>query len=86
MHKIRKCGWLFFVVISLIPYQVLPQVWPKYYGQTGRKDYVNEVLQTYDGGYLIMGVFYSDPEQKKTWLIKTDVNGNILWEKIITGK
>jgi hypothetical protein len=65
------------------------QTWPKYYGQTNRYDYVADIVETYDKGYLICG-YYSSPDWLKRWgwLIKTDVNGNIIWEKIIenTGK
>jgi len=65
------------------------QTWPKYYGQANRLEYVVDVVETYDKGYLICG-YYSSPDwlQRWGWLIKTDVNGNIIWEKIIenTGK
>jgi hypothetical protein len=83
------------LIISIITILLLninwlySQTWPKYFGQTNRYDYVADIIETYDKGYLICG-YYSSPDwlQRWGWLIKTDVNGNIIWEKIIenTGK
>jgi hypothetical protein len=39
---------------------------------------------SYDQGYLITGKTSPD-SPKYTWLIKTDINGQILWEKFIGG-
>jgi len=83
---------LFISILSLILLNfnsLYSQTWPKNYGQTNRYDYVADIIETYDKGYLICG-YYSSPDwlQRWGWLIKTDVNGNIIWEKIIenTGK
>lgn len=54
------------------------QTWPKFYGEANRIDRPWDIIETYDKGYLILGNY---PEF--SWLIKTDINGNILWEKII---
>ncbi|MCK9451222.1 MAG: T9SS type A sorting domain-containing protein [Bacteroidales bacterium] len=54
------------------------QTWPKYYGQANRIDRPWDLIETYDKGYLMLGNY---PEF--SWLIKTDINGHILWEKII---
>ncbi len=54
------------------------QTWPKYYGQSNRIDRSKDIIETYDKGYLILGGY-----QAFSWLIKTDINGNILWEIII---
>lgn len=55
-----------------------PETWPKYYGEPNRNDYSRDIMETYDKGYIICGG-YND----FAWLIKTDINGNILWEKIL---
>ncbi len=60
------------------------QVWPKYYGQQNRREYTVDIIETYDNGYLICGYYSSaDYTQRWGWLIKTDVNGEIIWERII---
>jgi len=83
------------LIISIMAFILLnvnsiySQTWPKYYGQTNRFEYVADIIETYDKGYLICGYYFSpDWLQAWGWLIKTDVNGNIIWEKIIenTGK
>ncbi|MBL7113144.1 MAG: T9SS type A sorting domain-containing protein [Bacteroidales bacterium] len=57
------------------------QIWPKIYGgnlSTGGDD----VDETYDQGYLITGNMISSTGLKIMGiLLKTDVNGNMLWEK-----
>ncbi len=64
------------------------QVWPKYYSQNNSYDYSEDIIETYDNGYLLSGNYstYNGMEYKTwSWLIKTDINGNILWDKIIEG-
>lgn len=64
------------------------QTWPKYYSKPNNDCYSDDIIEMYDKGYLICGnyngYFGSDFKQW-SWLIKTDINGNILWEKIIEG-
>ena len=38
----------------------------------------NYVIENYDKGYIILG---NRVDQKYGWIIKTDINGNILWNK-----
>jgi len=57
------------------------QDWPKIYG-----DYINayglDLMESYDKGYIICGSILRDGSHFKFgWLIKTDINGNILWDK-----
>jgi len=55
------------------------QEWIRVYGDetSGVGRYV---IETYDKGYLFLG---SRNSYKYGWLIKTDINGNILWDKRI---
>ena len=54
----------------------------------GRKDDgANAIVQTYDGGYVIVGYTESDwPEsigKRDAWLIKTDEKGLFIWDQIL---
>jgi hypothetical protein len=61
--------------------------WQKTYGGT-LDDRGNDIIQTSDGGYAILGYSFStdgDTSQnaglQDYWLVKIDANGNISWEK-----
>lgn len=69
---------LFTLIFILHGYFSFSQTWPKYYGEPNRNDYSRDIIGTYDKGYIICGG-YND----FAWLIKTDINGNIIWEKIL---
>ncbi len=68
-------------------------LWTKTYGGSGN-DYCTSIQQTLDFGYIITGTMNSEkcypcweinenfePDSAKVWLIKTDLNGDILWTK-----
>ena len=55
--------------------------WNKTYGGNGT-DNAWDVIQTSDGGYALAGETNSyGTERVRAWLVKTDVNGTLLWEK-----
>jgi hypothetical protein len=63
-------------------------VWPKLYSQANLDTYAEVIIESYDLGYLVCGNFntYNGNSFKQwSWLIKTDINGNVLWDKIIEG-
>ena len=59
-------------------------LWTKIYGGPG-EEYGKSLVETSDGGYLLAGnttgSFYKDG----IFIIHTDANGNILWEKVYAG-
>jgi hypothetical protein len=58
--------------------------------QNGESEYINveahAVIETSDGGYLVVGSLkFGDPYQSDVWLVKTDNNGNELWNQTFGG-
>ncbi len=83
MSHINKIIIIFLTLVSLG--SLSAQTWPHIYGETDRHEFSEDVGGAYDNGYKIAGNFLSENlAPKSTWLIKTDINGNILWEKILS--
>jgi hypothetical protein len=59
------------------------QIWPKIYGDNFQA-YVKKVFEDYDKGIVIGGDILANANKfKYAWIIKTDINGNELWDKKI---
>ncbi len=65
--------------------------WQKCLGGSS-SDWVNSVIQTTDGGYLVATVAYSNDGnvsgnhgQSDYWIVKIDENGNLIWQKCFGG-
>jgi hypothetical protein len=60
--------------------------WSKTYGGSG-SDYAECVITTEDGGYALAGGTSSYGQGKEDcWLVKTDSNGNLQWNKTYGGE
>jgi hypothetical protein len=57
--------------------------WQKYYDYSGRADLGNDVVQTFDGGYVIAGSGTNSNSERDILLIKIDYLGNVEWKKLI---
>ncbi len=69
------------IVLLLASISSKAQDWPKVYGNNimalGYK-----IMENYDHGYLICGSIMKDGSTfKYGWIIKTDINGNVLWDR-----
>ena len=61
------------------------KIWDKTFGGI-QKDWGQSVLQTSDGGFIICGATKSyGSGDMDVWLIKTDSNGNKIWDKTFGG-
>jgi hypothetical protein len=78
---------LFIVLLVCISSAQKPDIeWEKTYGGS-QNDKGNAVLNTSDGGYAIVGYTESfGIGEKDVFLIKTDSNGNKLWERTFGGE
>ncbi|HPR59257.1 MAG TPA: hypothetical protein PK915_12905, partial [Bacteroidales bacterium] len=75
------------VCIILIGISVHSQKWENIIGLPGKKAAVMNLLEHYDHGYLITSTLRSGSGANtywEGWLVKTDINGQILWDKVIT--
>ena len=71
--------YIFISIICLSAHYSYGQTWPKIYGD-GFDSNIRGLLETYDGGYIIAGNISTN---RYMWLIKVDINGNIIWDKKI---
>ena len=72
---------ILIVILIVIFIQCYSQSWPKIFG-----DNINalgyEITENYDKGYLICASTLKDASHFQFgWIIKTDMNGNILWDE-----
>lgn len=83
MKKISKYLLTIFLFCS-VQFAHAQNEWIKIYGDD-RHNVVREIIETYDGGYLLGGhtKYTSNQNMKQGLLIKTDINGVVLWEKTI---
>ena len=70
--------YLIFLFITVATFG-FAQRWQHIYGYPGTDEFCNKFAETYDKGYILSSSF----EDGSNWLIKTDINGNILWDKLI---
>lgn len=59
---------------------LLAQKWENTYGSWGY-EVCHDVVETYDGGYLMASF---SPDSEGFWILKTDINGELLWDKKYT--
>jgi hypothetical protein len=61
------------------------KLWDKIFGGID-DDWINSLLQTDDGGYVLVGKTYSfGAGEGDAWIIKLDSEGNKIWDRIFGG-
>jgi hypothetical protein len=84
-----------FILILLLSFSVRAQSvslsWQKCYGGTS-SDYASMIVATSDGGSIKVGEVLSNNGDvignhgdSDTWVVKSDVNGNVLWKRCLGG-
>ncbi|MBL7904514.1 MAG: T9SS type A sorting domain-containing protein [Bacteroidales bacterium] len=58
------------------------QIWEKIIGIQGRQEVFCHLAESYDRGFLILGRLNDYPDSR-SWIVKTDINGNILYDFIL---
>jgi len=61
---------------------IIGQPWEKIYGVPNRYDEFKNISETYDGGFILLGAYDYYPDTRG-WLIKVDINGNMLYDLTI---
>ena len=82
------CVILFVLANSLLCSSVCASspLWSRTYGTRGG-EIAYSVIETSDGGYTIAGgTVFIDTEGKDFWLVKTDAEGNMQWNRTYSGE
>ena len=74
---------LFFALILLFPYLAISQSWPNIFIAPGEYSTGKAAYETYDNGIILLSENLGNGIRRSGWLIKTDINGNVLWERLI---
>lgn len=86
---------LSLILISLVPGNAQPVMeWSRSFGGSA-DDIGMDIQQTFDGGFVMISTSDSndgdlidignDPNFRNIWLVKTSIEGDILWQKLIGG-
>jgi len=73
-------GFIGFFCLILSFCSLAQEPWIRIYGN-GSVPYGRYLIETYDHGYIFMA---SKNNDSKAWILKTDINGYILWSKTIS--
>ncbi len=72
--------YFFISILILLHNYSFSQKWEHIYGYPNTSESFKDIIEFYDKGYLISGSY---EQEHGNWLIKTDINGTMLWEKIL---
>ena len=74
---------VFFTWVILLTINSMAQTWPRIFG-VSEMAWGYDIIETYDKGYIVLSQVdpgWGGTTKMQAWLIKTDINGNTLWEK-----
>jgi hypothetical protein len=74
------------IILSLLLFTtalLFSQKWVNTIGVPNLNEESRRVLEHYDKGFIITSSFTGGYYNNHGWIIKTDINGNVLWDKVI---
>ena len=74
---------LLIIVTAFISLTSFSQKWEHTIGVPYLDEESRRLIEHYDKGYLITGSYTGGYDDHHGWLIKTDINGEVLWDKSI---
>jgi len=74
---------LFTTLSLLLIFATFAQKWEQTYGSSSIDEEAKQLVEHYDKGYLIAGNYIPESSEQHGWLLKTTINGELLWSKII---
>ncbi|MCD4698168.1 MAG: hypothetical protein K8S16_18235, partial [Bacteroidales bacterium] len=78
MKKLFLISIAFLTILS-----TFAQKWEMIFGEPNQNESSNRLIEHYDKGYVITGSITDGYNDSHGWIIKTDINGNELWNKVI---
>ncbi|MEZ5082403.1 MAG: hypothetical protein R2750_02965 [Bacteroidales bacterium] len=76
-------NFVLIVAIFLVTLSSISQKWEHIYGEPNKNEIAEHIIEIYDNGYYILGTTEGENELYVAWNIKTDINGNSLYDKLI---
>ena len=58
--------------------------WEKTFGSDNNDEFGRSVLETSDGGFIVAGFSSPAPSVGNVYVVKTDADGELIWDKIFT--
>jgi hypothetical protein len=82
-YSMKKIIFFSLLAMFFISSHAQKETWPKIYWKY-KVTYNFDLIETYDKGYIMLNTIRPDGiTEIWTWLVKTDINGEVLWEKTI---
>jgi hypothetical protein len=74
---------VFLIIALLTTASLFSQKWDHTIGLSNQDEDSRRVIEHYDKGYILTVTTSEGYNDANGWLIKTDINGNVLWDKVI---
>jgi hypothetical protein len=82
----KKLFFLFSVALLMSSILLAQEPWKRFFHSPVYESFSYQVIENYDGGYLLGGVLKRQDGLWPGWVVKTDINGMLQWQKIISGE